>query len=271
MRKRLQLLIILLIIQTLPALAQNIQGRVSDNMGESVAGAGVVNTGSGAYSITDAEGFYSLKASEGDVLEISFVGLKTRRITVGKESRLDIVMQIDEETLDEAFVVAYGTSRKSSFTGSAEVVSADDIAERPVSHVTKSIDGKVAGVMATSGSGQPGSGAGIMIRGYGSINAASSPLLVVDGMPFDGDLNAISPSDIESLTILKDASAGALYGARGANGVIMITTRSAKAQEKVRVDFSTKLSVMSRAIPKYNTVDAREYMELMYNAIYNDL
>ena len=126
-------------------MAQNIQGRVSDNMGESVAGAGVVNTGSGAYSITDAEGFYSLKASEGDVLEISFVGLKTRRITVGKESRLDIVMQIDEETLDEAFVVAYGTSRKSSFTGSAEVVSADDIAERPVSHVTKSIDGKVAG------------------------------------------------------------------------------------------------------------------------------
>ena len=272
MRKRLQLLAIFLIIQTIPALAQhNIQGRVSDNMGESVAGAGVVNTSSGTYSITDAEGLYSLRASEGDVLEVSFVGLKTRRVTVGSGSTLDIVMQIDDQMLDEAFVVAYGTSRKSSFTGSAEVVSADDMSERPVTQVTKSIDGKVAGVMATSGSGQPGSGAGIMIRGYGSINASSSPLLVVDGMPFDGDLNSISPSDIESLTILKDASAGALYGARGANGVIMITTKSAKAQEKVRVDFNAKASVMSRAIPKYDTVDAREYMELMYNAIYNDL
>ena len=272
MRKRLQLLILFLIIQTIPALAQHtIQGRVSDNMGEFVVGAGVVNTNSGAYSITDADGFYSLKASEGDVLEISFVGLKSLLVTVGSESQLDIVMQIDEETLEEAFVVAYGTSRKSSFTGSAEVVSADDMSERPVTHVTKSIDGKVAGVLSTSGSGQPGSGAGIMIRGYGSINASSSPLLVVDGMPFDGDLNSISPSDIESLTILKDASAGALYGARGANGVVMITTKSAKAQEKVRVDFSAKMSVMSRAIPKYNTVNAREYMELMYNAVYNDL
>ncbi|MBR5034548.1 MAG: TonB-dependent receptor plug domain-containing protein, partial [Bacteroidales bacterium] len=234
MRKRLQLLAIFFIIQTIPALAQhNIQGRVSDNNGESVAGASVVDINSGTYSITDPDGFYSLKASEGDVLEVSFVGLKTRRVSVGSDSNLDIVMQIDEELLDEAFVVAYGTSRKSSFTGSAEVVSADDMSERPVTQVTKSIDGKVAGVMATSGSGQPGSGAGIMIRGYGSINASSSPLLVVDGMPFDGDLNSISPSDIESLTILKDASAGALYGARGANGVIMITTKRAKAQEKV--------------------------------------
>ena len=138
--------------------------------------------------------------------------------------------------------------------------------------VTKMLDGQVAGVMSTSGGGQPGSGAELRIRGFGSINASNSPLLVVDGVPFDGDLNSINSSDIESMSVLKDASAGALYGARGANGVILITTKqNAGRGESLSVSLSAKVGVSSRAIPSYNTMSAREYMEHMYLACYNDL
>lgn len=115
--------------------------------------------------------------------------------------------------------------RKESFTGSAEVIKSEKLKERPVANVTKALDGMVAGVQTTSGSGQPGSGSSVVVRGYGSINSSQSPLYVVDGVPYDGNISAINPNDIETMTVLKDASAGALYGSRGANGVIMITTK----------------------------------------------
>ncbi len=117
--------------------------------------------------------------------------------------------------MDEVMVVAYGTAKKESFTGSAEVIDNDVLEKRPVANISKAIEGQVAGVQTTSGSGQPGEGASIVIRGFGSINSSNNPLYVVDGVPFDGNLNSINPGDIESMTILKDASAGALYGSRG--------------------------------------------------------
>ena len=130
--------------------------------------------------------------------------------------------------LEEVMVVAYGTAKKSSFTGSASTISNEKLELRPITNLTKGLEGQATGLLTTSGSGQPGEDASIVIRGYGSINASQDPLYVVDGIPFDGSLSSINPSDIESMTVLKDASAGALYGARGANGVVMITTKQGK-------------------------------------------
>ena len=125
--------------------------------------------------------------------------------------------------LDEVMVVAYGTAKKSSFTGSASTISNEKLELRPITNLTKGLEGQATGLLTTSGSGQPGEDASIVIRGYGSINASQDPLYVVDGIPFDGSLSSINPSDIESMTVLKDASAGALYGARGANGVVTVS------------------------------------------------
>ena len=152
--------------------------------------------------------------------------------------------------LDEVMVVAYGTAKKSSFTGSASTISNEKLELRPITNLTKGLEGQATGLLTTSGSGQPGEDASIVIRGYGSINASQDPLYVVDGIPFDGSLSSINPSDIESMTVLKDASAGALYGARGANGVVMITTKQGK-EGKAQVTWRSTVGWASRAIQPY--------------------
>ena len=172
-------------------------------------------------------------------------------------------MKENTKQLEEIVVVAYGTAKKSSFTGSAEVVKQDRIEKRVVADVSKALEGTVAGVQSTSGSGQPGSGASMVIRGFGSISASNTPLYVVDGVPFDGALNTINPNDIESVTVLKDASAGALYGSRGANGVVMITTkRGERDDNQISINLKANWGISSRAIPKYETVNEAEYLEL---------
>ena len=145
---------------------------------------------------------------------------------VNIKANLNIVLKSDTEQLEEVMVVAYGTAKKSSFTGSAAVVKNDKIEKMQTSDVTKALAGAVSGVQITTASGAPGSGTSIRVRGLGSINASSEPLIVVDGSPFDGDLSMINSQDVESMTVLKDAAANALYGARGANGVVLITTKS---------------------------------------------
>ena len=150
--------------------------------------------------------------------------MKTQEVAV--KPVVNVVLHSDTEVLDEVMVVAYGTAKKSSFTGSASNVDSKKLELRPITNISKGLEGQTTGLLTTSGSGQPGESAKIIIRGYGSINASQDPLYVVDGIPYDGDMSSINPSDIESMTILKDASAGALYGARGANGVVMITTSS---------------------------------------------
>lgn len=249
-----------------------IKGKVTDATdGSPMTGVTVYDPVSGNSSLTDLDGNYFIKVDKGAVLQFSFLGMKEEKITVNAQEQINIVMHPDVNLLEDVLVVAYGTATKESFTGSAETVTAQKLKDRPVSNVTKMLDGQVAGVMATSGSGQPGSGADIRIRGFGSINASSSPLLVVDGVPFDGDLSSLNSSDIETMTVLKDASSGALYGARGANGVILITTKSLKNEENIYINLSAKAGINSRAIPFYHTLDAKQYMEHMYNAIYNDL
>lgn len=224
-----------------------------------------------ATAVTTTEGEYSITAKKGSYLEFSCFGMVTKTVQVNNERVLNVVLTTKIENLDDAMVVAYGTTKKESFTGSAEVVGSDKIKDRAASNVTKLLDGQVAGVMMTSGSGQPGSGASFLVRGFGSINASQSPLIVVDGVPYDGSLSSLNSSDIKQISVLKDASAGALYGARGANGVIVITTGAKSGKESMDVEFGAKFGIIGRAIPRYDTMSAKEYMEHMYNVAYNDL
>ena len=187
---------------------------------------------------------------------------------VAIKPNVKVIMKSDAEMLDEVMVIAYGTTKKESFTGSAEVIKSEKLKERPVANVTKALDGMVAGVQTTSGSGQPGSGSSVVVRGYGSINSSQSPLYVVDGVPYDGNISAINPNDIETMTVLKDASAGALYGSRGANGVIMITTKKGNSG-KVKVNLKANWGVSSRAIPRYETMDEAGYLETIFQSYKN--
>lgn len=200
------------------------------------------------------------------VLRVSYVGMETVEV-VGKRN-MRIVLNADQTDLDEVMVVAYGTAKKSSFTGSADNINGEKLELRPISNVAKGIEGQATGVQVTSASGQPGSAPSIRIRGYGSINASSTPLYVVDGIPYDGSLSSLNPSDIESMTILKDASAGALYGARGANGVVMITTKKGK-EGKTNVTWRSTLGWSSRTQKHYDLVGQKDYVQLVYEGLRN--
>ena len=252
---------------------EKITGTIKDNNGDPVIGASIQVKNTGIGTITDYNGQFSLSnVPENGILIISYIGYDTEEIPVNKKKNLQIVMKENTKQLEEIVVVAYGTAKKSSFTGSAEVVKQDRIEKRVVADVSKALEGTVAGVQSTSGSGQPGSGASMVIRGFGSISASNTPLYVVDGVPFDGALNTINPNDIESVTVLKDASAGALYGSRGANGVVMITTkRGERDDNQISINLKANWGISSRAIPKYETVNEAEYLELAFEAYKNEL
>ena len=208
-----------------------ITGTVTSDTGEPLVGVAVVVDGTQRGVVTNGAGEYSVSAPSNATLLFSMVGMKSRQVAVEGRSRIDVVLEADAQTIDNVIVTAFGTSTKEAFTGSAGVISADQLAQTQSSNVSKALAGAVAGLQITSNSGQPGSKASIRIRGLGSFSASSEPLIVIDGIPYDGGLENINPMDIESLTVLKDAASNALYGARGANGVIMITT---KKREKRR-------------------------------------
>ncbi|WP_304246904.1 TonB-dependent receptor [Parabacteroides gordonii] len=198
---------------------------------------------------------------------ISYVGMETQELAIKPKMR--VLMESSSQALEEVMVVAYGTAKKSAFTGSASTMKAEKIAERQVANVTNALAGQVAGVQGVSANGQPGKAATIRIRGIGSMSSSSSPLYVVDGVPYDGDIAAINPNDIESMSVLKDASASAIYGARGANGVVLITTKKGTAREAV-VTVDAKWGSNSRAVPQYNVMkDPAMYYETAYKALYN--
>ena len=198
---------------------------------------------------------------------ISFIGMKTVEVAI--KPNITVSLHSDTEILDEVIVTAYGTTTKGTFTGSASVMKADKIEKRQVSNVTNALSGEVAGVQVLNDNGQPGTSAKIRIRGVGSINAGTSPLYVVDGIPFDGDLSSINAQDIETMTVLKDAASTALYGARGANGIIMITTKKGQTG-KAKVNFDAKWGANSRAVKTYDVItDPNLYMETVYKSLYN--
>lgn len=272
MKKMIGLFVFLIIIggQIVNAQSKQITGTVTgaeDGLG--MPGVSVVIKGTTIGASTNIDGKYSLTASPSDVLMFSFVGMISQEITVGQQSVINVVLESQSIGMDEVIVTAYGTSTKGSFTGSVAVMDAEALEKRQVSNVSQALSGSVAGVQVLSNNGQPGAEATVRIRGVGSINAGSNPLYVVDGIPFDGDLSSISSTDIESMTVLKDAASTALYGARGANGIIMITTKKAKAG-KATVSFDMKFGVNSRAIKNYDVMTSpQNYLETAYESIYN--
>ena len=195
--------------------------------------------------------------------------METQEVTIKPEMK--IVMTSTTEVMEEVLVVAYGTAKKSAFTGSAKMIHTKQITKRPVTNVIESLSGQVAGLQMTMTNGQPGETPSILIRGISSMSAKTDPLIVLDGMPYEGGWNNINPADVESISVLKDAASTALYGARGANGVIIITTKSAKAGDaKITVD--AKWSANTRGEIEYDYIkDPGEYYQAHYKALYLSL
>ena len=261
-------LFLALVVQISFAQQGTITGKVSDGSGP-LPGVSVVVKGSTIGTETDFDGKYSIKASSGDILTFRYLGYLSIDKTIGASSIINVSMKEDANILDEVVIVGYGTTTKKSFTGTASVVSSENIDAKAVSNVAQALIGEVSGVSVTRTNGRPGSSATIRIRGFSSIEGNSAPLYVVDGVPFSGDINAINPNDIESTTILKDASATAIYGARGANGVVLLTTRKGTSGKNT-VEFDFQSSVSSRTLPRYDLVESEEeYMELVYAGLRN--
>lgn len=254
----------------LSAQTHTYQGTVVDAAtSEPLPGATVMPIGGGQGAATDIDGKFEI-AVPANVTEVqvSYVGYASQKVHLSKD--MVIRLQSSSETLQDVMVVAYGTSTKEAFTGSAAVINADQIENSQVNNALNALSGRVAGVQLTNLSGQPGSTTPtIRIRGISSLNAGNSPLVVVDGAPYPGDINNINPSDIASMTLLKDAASNALYGARGANGVILITTKKGKRGEGM-VNIDAKWGGNSRATQDYETIrDPRQYYELYYSSLYN--
>jgi TonB-linked SusC/RagA family outer membrane protein len=264
---------ILLFIGTLASHAQTrmITGTVTSSEDEMpIPGVSISVKGTTLGTVTDINGEFSIDVPEdAQTLVFSFIGMGTREVDITSGTTFNVVMEPDILGIDEVMVVAYGTSTKGSFTGSAAVMDNEKLEKRQVSNVSNALAGAVAGVQVLSNNGQPGTSATVRVRGVGSINAGSNPLYVVDGIPFDGDLSSLNSSDIESMTVLKDAASTALYGSRGANGIIMITTKKGTAGEP-RVTLDVKYGVNSRAIKNYDVLTSHQnYTEAAYRAIYN--
>ena len=219
-------LIFALLVQISFAQEKTISGTVTDDGGP-LPGVNVIVKGTNNGTQTNFDGNYNINASTGDVLVFSYVGMSSVERTVGSSNIINVTME-SSNLLEEVVVVAYGTQTKKSIVGAVAVVDSDVIEKQQVTSVTSALQGSVPGVSIISSGGQPGDNASIRIRGIGSINAEQEPLIVVDGAAFNGNLNTISPDQIESLNVLKDASSTSLYGSRGSNGVILITTKKGK-------------------------------------------
>lgn len=245
-------------------------GTVVDESGLPIVGATVLVVGDDARgAITDVEGQFAIRAKAGEQLEVSSLGYVAQTVTLGAQTNIKVVLVEDTAMLDEVVVTAYGTTKKSSFTGSASVVKADALEKMNGGGFTDALQGMSAGVQVSAFAGNPGAEARIQIRGISSMSGTSNPLYIVDGMPYDGGLNSINPSDIESLTVLKDAAASSLYGSRAANGVIIITTKTGKAG-KVTVNFRAAWGTSDNAVPYGKVADPKQTLLLHWESMYND-
>ncbi len=256
-------------VQLAFAQSKTISGNVTDASGP-LPGVSVLIKGTTTGAETDFDGNYSLTASVGDVLVFSFIGMETSEQTVTAGSGI-INVQLTEanNVLNEVVVTGYGTSTKQSFSGTATTVKAEAIERKSVSNVSQALAGEVAGVTVINTSGQPGTTSTIRIRGYGSVNGNRNPLYVVDGVPFTGSINSINPSDIKSMTVLKDATATAIYGSRGANGVIVITTDNGTSGEDY-IEIDVKTGVNEQMIARYDVISSpEEYIATVWDGIYN--
>ena len=254
--------------------AQNsLNGKVTDDVtSDPIAGVNVVIKGTSSGTASDFNGDFSINVKEGDVLVFSYVGYSTSEITYNGELSIEVSLSEDASVLDEVLLIGYGSVRKDDLTGAADLITSDDFNQGSVLSPEQLISGKLAGVSVTSGGGAPGEGQAIRIRGLGSLSLTNSPLIVVDGVPLnDGGvggsrnaLNSINPADIQSMTVLKDASATAIYGSRGANGVILINTFKGKDSE-FKYNFTSKFSTYS-PIDQVDVLTASEFTQMIVDS-----
>ncbi|MBS1564886.1 MAG: TonB-dependent receptor plug domain-containing protein, partial [Bacteroidetes bacterium] len=246
-----------------------ITGRVIDDKDQPVPGATVTVKGSSKSVTTNAEGFFTLSVAQGTTLIIRSIGFQTQEIVVSAEKNPSVKLKAVATELTEV-TVSYGKQRRREVTGSIATISTEKLQDQPVMQFSQQLEGKVAGVSVMESSGQPGRGVDFRIRGAASFYLNNQPLFVIDGLPVTGSINNINPDEIETFTVLKDASATALYGSRAANGVILITTRHAKAGDS-KVEVNTSYAVQSlptNKIPK--PMNAREFATFM-NQRYQDM
>ena len=225
------------------AQSRKITGKVTDTKGESLPGVSIAVKGTTSGTISDVDGMYDLSVSgTNQVLEFTYIGFLKKEVPVGTQNVIDVVLSEDATKLSEVLVVGYGTVKKSQKTGAISSVGAKEIEELPVTNARQALQGRAAGVDVTIAGSKPGAGPQIRIRGRRSFNASNDPLYVVDGIPISGGIDDINPNDITSMEILKDASATAIYGSRGSNGVVIITTKRGK-EGKTSISFDSYIGV----------------------------
>jgi TonB-linked SusC/RagA family outer membrane protein len=270
--KKITLILISMVFVAGALIAQTVQvsGIVTDAAdGQPLPGVSVVVKGTTATAATDANGRYTISVAGDATLVFTFIGMKSHEEAVAGRATINAALEVEAKRLDDVVVVAYGTTTKERFTGSVAVIKSEKLVKGETSNVTKALEGAVAGVQISSSTGQPGASANIRVRGLGSISAGSSPLIVVDGVPYEGSLNSIAPQDIETFNLLKDAAATSMYGARGSNGVLLITTKKGEAG-RVKINFDARAGVNSRGVSAYKVMtNPADYYEFIWEAVRN--
>jgi TonB-linked SusC/RagA family outer membrane protein len=245
---------------------KTVSGKVTDQNGAPLPGVSVLVVGTTKGAQSDFDGLYSISVAQGATLRFSYIGQKTQDVVVGSSNTVNVQLAEDAQALEEVIVTGFGNVSKNSFAGSAKVVSGENISNKSFTNVSQALAGEAAGVAVFNTSGQPGSTSTIRIRGFGSVNGSQDPLYIVDDAPFEGSLNDINPNDIKSVTVLKDASATSLYGARGANGVIVITTKRGRDTGNA-INVSVKRGTNFQGIGRYETIKSpEEYIGINWQA-----
>jgi TonB-linked SusC/RagA family outer membrane protein len=238
-----------------------VTGVVTDSKNEAVIGANIMIKGTNTGTVTDVNGKFSIQAASMDILVFSYLGMNSQEIQVGNSKVVNVTLTDNSKTLDEVVVVGYGSVKKKDLTTAVSTVSTKDIAERPLISAASAIQGKAAGVTVMQPSGEPGAGMVVRVRGNTSINASNDPLYVVDGVPMS-EINFLSPNDIESMQILKDASSAAIYGSRASNGVVLITTKmGTKGQAKISLNAHAGVTNVVKQMQSLNTAQYKALMD----------
>ena len=246
----------------------NLSGKIVDENNDPLIGATVVVKGTTNGTVTDLDGNFSIDAAEGSTLMISYTGYATQEVAVGASRVLNLTLATDSELLDEVVVVGYGTRKKSHNTGAIAQIDGADVASLQVARVDDALAGKLAGVLIQNQDGAPGVDPKIQIRAASSISGDSNPLIVVDGYPISGSLATVNPNDIESLEVLKDAASAAIYGSRGANGVILVTTKQGKSG-KPNLSYNAYTSTSSRYVRDNINPTAGEWATIVEGNVAN--
>ncbi|WP_163378964.1 SusC/RagA family TonB-linked outer membrane protein [Cyclobacterium sp. SYSU L10401] len=245
-----------------------ISGTVTDENGAPLPGASITVLGTSSGTVTDIDGNYSITVPEEADLVFSYIGYESKTVAVGTQTTIDITLLQDASSLDEVVVVGYGTVKKSDLTGSVSSIQADKLNTDSQGSVEQIIQGRLPGVQVTQASARPGGNFSIRIRGSNSITAGNEPLYVIDGLPGANPENSLNPSDIKSIEVLKDASATSIYGARGSNGVVLITTKNGKQNSPLTISYNATTSIQS-ATKTLDMMNAQQYMSF-YNDVYSD-